>query len=381
MIIVFADDFSGAAEMAGIGLRYGLRTEIHTDKIIPVKTDLLVIDSSTRLASEKEAGHKIDKLAMQLKGIDFDWLYKKTDSVLRGHILTELKSLMINFGRPDVLLVPQNPGIGRVIRQGKYFINNIPLDETEFAEDPDFPRQSSEVLKLMGEPDGSGVNLLDVHQKNQLKGITIGSATSENDLELWAKYLTPEIMPAGGSEFFRAILNAKGMVPKSFVSAQYFDAGKRILIIRGSTSKSGEILIRNWEKKKIGICNIPCAVSKLNQNYVRSWQDSIKNAFKKTNMVVLTIDQQIERVPDSVGSLSDVLASITSEVLHTVPLDELFIEGGDTASGILRLLGWNRFYPVEEWDLGVVRMKISDDPSIHLTTKPGSYPWPEKIFI
>ena len=31
MIIVIADDFTGAAELAGIGLRYGLRVKILTD--------------------------------------------------------------------------------------------------------------------------------------------------------------------------------------------------------------------------------------------------------------------------------------------------------------------------------------------------------------
>ena len=58
MVFVLADDFSGAAEIGGIGHRYGLRAEIQLglDKLTTAET------------LELEKGLKIlDKLMVQLK--------------------------------------------------------------------------------------------------------------------------------------------------------------------------------------------------------------------------------------------------------------------------------------------------------------------------
>jgi hypothetical protein len=59
---------------------------------------------------------------------------------------------------------------------------------------------------------------------------------------------------------------------------------------------------------------------------------------------------------------------------------ELIVEGGSTASRIVRRMSWTRFFPCQELTAGVVRMKVGRSPNIHLTVKPGSYPWPENAF-
>src|SRR5882757_10096749 len=43
MIAVIADDLTGAAELGGIGLRYGLSVEVNMDVNLSTKADLLVI--------------------------------------------------------------------------------------------------------------------------------------------------------------------------------------------------------------------------------------------------------------------------------------------------------------------------------------------------
>ena len=92
---------------------------------------------------------------------------------------------------------------------------------------------------------------------------------------------------------------------------------------------------------------MPCAVGELDVHYIQLWQDNIVKAFKKSCKVVITINQKVEPVPEKLGRLTDVLAEITGVVLRLIQVDELFIEGGDTASGILRFLGWKRLAPIE----------------------------------
>ncbi len=47
MIAVIADDFSGAAEIAGIAWRYGLQAVLQTDLDLSVNYDVVVIDADT----------------------------------------------------------------------------------------------------------------------------------------------------------------------------------------------------------------------------------------------------------------------------------------------------------------------------------------------
>lgn len=48
MIVVVADDFTGAVELAGVGLRYGLKAEVQTVVSPNTKAELAVIDADTR---------------------------------------------------------------------------------------------------------------------------------------------------------------------------------------------------------------------------------------------------------------------------------------------------------------------------------------------
>ena len=55
MIVVIADDITGAAELAGIGLRYGLRVVVADDILSAKETELLVVYTNTRSMMEKDA--------------------------------------------------------------------------------------------------------------------------------------------------------------------------------------------------------------------------------------------------------------------------------------------------------------------------------------
>jgi D-threonate/D-erythronate kinase len=146
MVFVLADDFSGAAEIGGIGRRYGLRSEVQLTLDLNTTADLVVLDTNTRSLSEDEAAKIILELGIALKKWNTPfYLFKKIDSVMRGHLIPELNALQncLNFNR--ILLLPANPGRGRKITRGEYLINGVPLHNTVFAADPDFPVLSSKV--------------------------------------------------------------------------------------------------------------------------------------------------------------------------------------------------------------------------------------------
>src|SRR5688572_21162651 len=150
MIVAIADDFSGASEIAGIGWRYGLSTEVQLTFDLERNADLMVIDADTRSQNRIEAIEKTNALAEKIKKFSREQtLFKKVDSVFRGHIVDEINTLQKHFHFERVLLLPANPERGRKIISGHYLVNGVPLSQTVFASDPDFPASSSSVEQIL----------------------------------------------------------------------------------------------------------------------------------------------------------------------------------------------------------------------------------------
>src|ERR1700679_3796349 len=115
MIVVIADDLTGAAELGGLGLRHGLTVEIVTDIDKPSSKDLLVIATDTRSMPQQEALAVMAGLTAKLTSLKPGLIYKKVDSVLRGHVIAELNVHLKGLGLKRAVLVSANPGFGRTI--------------------------------------------------------------------------------------------------------------------------------------------------------------------------------------------------------------------------------------------------------------------------
>src|SRR5262249_7676529 len=149
MIGVIADDLTGAAEIGGIGLRHGLKAEVILQGECDGEADLVCVDTDSRSCTAKEAARRAAAAARKLRKAGAVWIYKKVDSVLRGNVLAEVSAIRQALGLHAALLVPANPRFGRVIREGRYFVKGKPIDQTDFARDPEYPRRSSSVLKML----------------------------------------------------------------------------------------------------------------------------------------------------------------------------------------------------------------------------------------
>src|SRR5947209_900501 len=123
-LLVIADDLSGAAEIAGLALRYGLPAHLSRQPIsCGLPAGVTVVDTDSRLLPPPLAAETVARFVHPLYAEEFDLIYKKADSVLRGPVRAELDALAGHFGRRAVLLVPQNPSRGRTIQSdGRYTI-------------------------------------------------------------------------------------------------------------------------------------------------------------------------------------------------------------------------------------------------------------------
>ena len=94
MIVVIADDFTGAAELGGVALRYGLTAEVQTEFNVRVDADLIAVDADTRSCTAQEAAKRVASVAGLCQEDTVERVFKKVDSVLRGQVIAELTALL-----------------------------------------------------------------------------------------------------------------------------------------------------------------------------------------------------------------------------------------------------------------------------------------------
>lgn len=383
MIAVIADDFTGAAELAGVGLRYGLNAELQTALNPGSKAELIVIDTDTRSRTPKEAAAEAEKVFKQFQEITPEWIYKKVDSVMRGHILTELTALLTTSNRQRVLLVPANPSMGRTISNGRYFINGQPLNETDFANDPEYPATSSDVLELLGPPKSIPTCVLQCRQHIPTHGIIVGEVQSNEDLLFWAEQLDDQTIPAGAADFFAAILEVKGLHVKPLEEQLEPSQSKTALFVCAGGSRHSRKAVEEAQLHGIPVAKMP---PELFHDYppsdkiLQQWTNNAITALQEYSKAIVTIDQPIAKNPELARKLRHHIAALVDNMLTQTSMDELYIEGGATASTIVRRLQWTRFFPCAELAPGTVRMRVKEKQNLSLTIKPGSYHWPKKMW-
>jgi len=384
LIAVIADDFTGAAELGGVALRYGLTTEVQAEFNAHADADLISVDADTRSCTAEEAARRIVSVAELCRKGAVERVFKKVDSVLRGQVIAELTALLETWDKHRALLVPANPALGRVIAGGHYFVNGQPLQETDFATDPEYPATTSDVLAILGSAGPWPVHVLRPGEAMPDRGILAGEATSDADLATWARRLDDNTIPAGAAEFFAAFLRATGFQPVERASSAVESAKyARALFVCGSTSSYSRSFCQRCEARGIPVLRMPPGLFGINSRspkLIREWADATMRALEAHSRVIVAIDQPLRRdlgLPQIVNSH---LGELVERVINRRPVDHLLVEGGTTAASLVRRFGWKRLRVRRELAPGVVSMQVEGMSGPLLTMKPGSYAWPDEVW-
>ena len=350
MIAVIADDITGAAEMAGIAHRLGLRVKLTTEPVSTPDCDVLVIATDTRSMSREEAVSESRRVATALRGITgVTHLFKKTDSALRGHVADELEALLECSGYKDALYIPANPSKGRTIRDGIYYIAETPLHETDFSFDPEFPAFSS--------------SLSERFPGAEAKGIRMADATSEADIVEAVATASGTTLLAGAADLFTAFL-------KRHASTEERQAGKV------SLDPTSTIIVCGSTQSKPIDCGIDTAympTEVYDGASASEWTAELAEAYRKNSSIIIAIRDRHRTGKEIAVYLRETMAGIVEALVNIRQPHELVIEGGATAFAILRRLGCDSFTITQEIAPGVIRMRSAG--GMYVTMKPGSYPW------
>jgi uncharacterized protein YgbK (DUF1537 family) len=144
---VIADDFTGAMDAGAQFARYGLTTAFAVSAAPACQA--LVLNTASREVPPEQAGARCAEAAARLAGRQ---LFKKIDSTLRGHLGAELSGLQQAAHGAKLVVCPAAPQQGRAVKDGILTVNNIPLHESAFKNDPAFPARTSRVAERIGIP-------------------------------------------------------------------------------------------------------------------------------------------------------------------------------------------------------------------------------------
>lgn len=353
MIAIIADDFTGAAELAGISLRYGLKVELCVGEIVYKNADVLIVSTDSRSVKKNEAIQITERLLKKILHLKPKLIYKKIDSVLRGYVLEEAKVQMKLMNKTRAFIMPANPSLSRTIKNGEYFVDGIKITETGFAHDPEFPIKTDFIKEILN----NEVEVLRSKDKLSDTGIVVGEVNKFEDYNYWTDKVSDETVLVGAGDFFTALL-IKYYQPQQ---QKQFEIQLPHLYVCGTAFK---------ERKEF-IKKLNC-VSWLPEDIDDEWLKRTGDIIKKEQKVVVAIDESA----DTALSLRTKMAKAVKEIVTREKIKEIFIEGGSTATAILQELEITTLEPTDELCRGVVRMKAGD---LFITVKPGSYELPESI--
>jgi uncharacterized protein YgbK (DUF1537 family) len=368
-IIVIADDLSGAAEVAAIAASRGLTTEVHRHFDPTSPAQVIAIDTDSRSLSPGQAAGRIRDLAAKIPP-SHAYIFKKTDSVLRGHPRAEIEALLDTLQLSRAIFVPANPSRGRTIADAQYLINGIPLDQTHFFHDEEFPRHSADVAKLLNFAGNCAIHTGEMLGDTPKSGIIVPDASSIVDLERLASCVDESTLPAGAADFFSVILD-RWCSSSANTSHQSVSTSivRPALLICGSLAAWRE---RSEQCRAANLAvvtaktadTMDCLITKLPQD----------GAFVLATQTEPALHHQRQKLLTTLGKAAAAIIERTRPAT-------ILIEGGATAAAVTTELNWQRFSvePFAASGAGFVRPLAADFAPL-LLIKPGSYSWPEEIW-
>lgn len=374
MIVVVADDLSGATELASAAAESGFTAEVQIDQFDSTsEADVVAISTESRHKTARL--EQVQRIASQIAKARPTWIYKKTDSVLRGHVAAEITTLLQCLGLTNSLLIPANPKKARTISDGAYFVDGTPLHLTPFADDPDFPRESCDVVELArggGRDDAAEFPVFWIGGSPlpDAKGIFIPEMESMDSMAKRPQQVDcSKTLPAGGVEFFEAILGQsarrKRPNPTSFSSATLFVCGSATAWKLGRAN--------DFESNGIPVAKLPSDYFDNSEDRFESWLQKTRNLLKESQTVAIAIGDFASDIEPTL--LLEPLSQLAQAIVREGNVERVFAEGGATAGEIIKALNWSKFRVNTPISPGIAELIPSEAPTCSIAIKPGSYPW------
>ncbi len=398
-LLIIADDFTGALDTGVQFAKSGASTKVIVGTEVDfscVEETVLVADTETRHLSKEEAYDIVYELSSKAEKAGVQYIYKKTDSALRGNIGAELGALVAASGQKILPFVPAFPQMNRITKGGIHYIDGVPVTESPFGIDPFEPVKNSAVTDIIAEQ--SEILTCSISQADDWKAdksseeIVVFDAISSDDLESIGRKIADNeclhIMAgcAGFGEILPKLLNIA-----SDREADIPKLDSRFLVICGSVNPITVAQVAEAEKNGFSHIHLTPR-QKLKADYWQSDEgkaefDNICRVIKENPLCIIDSNDEggneLTRayalsqglgIEDIRQGISKTIGYIVGELFTNPDVGTLFITGGDTLLECMKCVGVNELEPLCEMRKGVVLSKFTyKECSRYVISKSGGF--------
>lgn len=398
VLLIIADDFTGALDTGVQFAARGIKTRVVVGAdaaLTHQNADVLVVDTETRHLPAAQAYAAVEGLVQRAKYAGFAYLYKKTDSALRGNVGAELTALLSASGSRQLAFLPAFPQMNRVTKNGVQYIDGVPVTESPFGVDPFEPVRHAAVTDLLAEQtdlpatsfpalaaDGSvpaedGILVFDAATVDELR--STGRALLNNGgLRVLAGCagfgaVLPELLGLGGVDVTCPTLDPRLLVICGSVNAitlAQLDKAEQAGFTRLRLTPHQKLMPDYWRSAdgRMTLDHIEETLAAHPYNIIET-NDEGGNEPTATaaDALGLTREEMRVRIASGVGQL--VGALFASPAVGT-----LLLTGGDTLLQCMNSVGVHELEPICEMEHGVVLARFGcGGTTRYVITKSGGF--------
>ena len=398
VLLIIADDFTGALDTGVQFAARGIKTRVVVGAdaaLTHQNADVLVVDTETRHLPAAQAYAAVEGLVQRAKYAGFAYLYKKTDSALRGNVGAELAALLSASSSRQLAFLPAFPQMNRVTKNGVQYIDGVPVTESPFGVDPFEPVRHAAVTDLLAEQtdlpaasfqalaaDGSvpaedGILVFDAATVDELR--STGRALLNNGgLRVLAGCagfgaVLPELLGLGGADVTCPALDPRLLVICGSVNAitlAQLDKAEQAGFTRLRLTPHQKLMPDYWRSAdgRMTLDHIEETLAAHPYNIIET-NDEGGNEPTATaaDALGLTREEMRVRIASGVGQL--VGALFASPAVGT-----LLLTGGDTLLQCMNSVGVHELEPICEMEHGVVLARFGcGGTTRYVITKSGGF--------
>lgn len=371
---IVADDLTGAADTAVAFLDAPMPAAVRFPRpdleveLASVRVGAVAVDAETRGVQAESAALTARALTDAFKRAGFDILYKKIDSLLRGHVAREVHAAMLAWGPSALALVaPAFPAVGRTTSGGRVMVNG--------RAQPGLPA-IAELLTGAGAVVAIGLDAvrgadLAAHLRSAAAnaGVIVCDAETDADLRGIARaglLASQPIVWVGSGGLARALAREVSVALPADRHPPPRVRGPIVAVV-GSLTDISRAQARRLVSEGVTHVRVPPAEVR-----GMALPRRVDAALDRYEDVLVTIDtiSPIDGEGDA-QLVADLGAALAASVRRAV--GGLVLTGGDTAAGMLRALECTGLDLVAEIEPGVVLSTTSGSRVWPVITKSGSF--------
>ncbi len=360
-IVMIADDLSGAADCAVTCAAQGLSTVVQLSAAQDQHdAQVLAIDTATRSMPVERATDAVARVAVAYEAAPSRVLFKKLDSLLRGHVGAELAAMRRGTRPAVVVMAPALPSQGRVTIDGCQWMNGQHVaDAARMLKSAGLTSAAIDLGAVRGGSAQLAARMADLAHSHD---VLICDAETDEDLRAvaGAAATLPQSIWAGSSGLARHVPEAVGVNGISGPIEDPIRFRGPILIVVGSRSP----LAQEQAKEAAQSCDL--ATMLLTAETLRK---GCGRALESGNDVMVVIDPRGagEEDPGLCAALAGWLQA------HIKNVGALILTGGETARAVLLASGISSLRVLQEVEPGVPLSVTMGERAMPVITKSGSF--------